>query len=89
MFASRKTFAQLSQDSREILVRASHDSRGTFARVSHDVSANFNQFHLSQLTLEMVLFMSHICRIVQIAKTSSDVFANVCDGFATGSRHMR
>ena len=50
-------------------MRASHDSRETFVRVSHDVRANFDQFYLSQLSLEMVLFMSHICRIVQIAET--------------------
>ena len=61
--------------SREYLatVRASHDSRETFARVSYDVRANFI---ISQLSLEMVLFMSqsitlvsHICRMVQIAET--------------------
>ena len=60
----------MSHDSREIFARASHDIRETFARVSHDVRANFDQFYLSQLGLEMVLFMSHICRIVQIAETS-------------------
>ena len=79
---SRKTFVRASHDcttvvrrsrhclttlSREIFVRASHDSRETFARVAHDVRANFDQFYLSQFSLEMVLFMSHICRIVQIA----------------------
>ena len=64
------TFARVSHDSREIFVRASHDSRETLVRVSHDVHANFNQFYFSQLSLEMVLFMSHICRIVQIAETS-------------------
>ena len=58
-------------------MRASHDSRETFARVSHDVRANFDQFYLSQLSLEMVLFMSHICRIVQIAETS---LRCVCEG---------
>ena len=86
-----ETFARVSHDSREIFVRASHDSRETFVRVSHDVRANFNQFFFSQLSLEMVLFMSHICRIVQIAETS---LRCVCerlrgDGLATGSRHMR
>ena len=45
-------------------------SRETFVRVSHDVHANFNQFYFSQLSLEMVLFMSHICHIVQIAESS-------------------
>ena len=68
-------------------MRASHDSRETFARVSHDVRANFDQFYLSQLSLEMVLFMSHICRIVQIAETSLRTSAKgwrrVHDGFAT------
>ena len=66
-------------------MRASHDSRETFARVSHDILANFDQFYLSQLSHEMVLFMSHICPIVQIAETS---LRCVCEGFATGSRHM-
>ena len=42
----------------------------TFVRVSHDFRANFSQFYFSQLSLEMVLFMSHICRIVQIAESS-------------------
>ena len=40
-------------------MRASHDSRETLARVSHNVRANFDQFYLSQLSLEMVLFMLH------------------------------
>ena len=63
------------------------------AGVSYNVSANFDQFHLSQLSLEMVLFLSHICRIVQIAETSlrcvCEHLRRVGDGFATGSRHMR
>ena len=84
---SRETFVQVSHDSREVFVRASHDSLETFARVSHDVRANFDQFYLSQLSLEMVLFMSHICRIVQIEETSLRcVFKRlrrVGDGFAT------
>ena len=87
LYDSRATFARLSHDSREIFVRASHDSRETFARVSHDVPANFGQFSLSQLSLEMVLFMSHICRIVQIAETSlrcvCERLRRVGDGIAT------
>ena len=74
-------------------MRASQDSRETFARVSHDSCANFDQFNLSQLSLEMVLFLSHICRIVQIAETPlrcvCERLRRVGDGFATGSRHMR
>ena len=74
-------------------MRVSHNSRETFARVSHDVRANFDQFYLLQLSLEMVLFMSHICRIVQIAETSlrcvCECLRRVGDGFATGSRYMR
>ena len=74
-------------------MRASHDSRETFARVSQDVRANFDQFYLSQFSLEMVLFMSHICRIVQITETSlrcvCERLRRVGDGLATGSRHMR
>ena len=73
-------------------MRASHDSRETFVRASHDVRANFDQFYFSQLSLEMVFFMSHICRIVQIAETSlrcvCERLRRVGDGFATGSRHM-
>ena len=68
-------------------MRASPDSCGTFARVSHDSRGNFDQFYLSQLSLEMVLFMSHICRIVQIAETSlrcvCERLRRVGDGFAT------
>ena len=83
----------MSHDSREIFVRSSHDDSETFMRVSHDVRANFNQFYFSQLSLEMVLFMSRICRIVQIAETSlrcvCEPLKSVCDGLATGSRHMR
>ena len=74
-------------------MRASHDSRETFARVSHDVRANFDHFYLSQFSLEMVVFMSHICRIVQIKENSlrcvCERLRRVGDGFATGSRHMR
>ena len=77
----------MAHDSREIFVRASHDSRETFVRVSHDVRANFNQFYFSQLSLEMVLFMSHVCRIVQIGETSLRFVCKrqrmVGDGFAT------
>ena len=68
-------------------MRASHDSRETFARVSHHVRANFDQFYLSLLSLEMFLFMSHICRIVLIAETSlrcvCERLRRVGDGFAT------
>ena len=74
-------------------MRASHDSRETFARLSHDVRSNFDQFNLSQLSLEMVLFMSHSCRIVQIAETTlrcvCERLRRVGDGLATGSQHMR
>ena len=80
----------MSHDSRETVARYSCErltSRETFARVSHDVRANFDQFYLSQLSLEMVLFMSHICRIVQIAETSlrcvCERLRRVGDGFAT------
>ena len=65
-----ETFARVSQDSREIFMRASRDSRETFVLVSHDVRVNFNQFYFSQLSLEMVLLMSHICRIEKIADSS-------------------
>ena len=66
----------------------SHDSRETFARVSYDVRANFDQLYLSKLSLEMVLFMSHICRIVHIAETSLQCVCKrlrrVGDRLATG-----
>ena len=81
---------RVAHDSREIFVRVSHDSRETFARVSHDVRANFDQFYLSHLSLEMVLFMSHICRIVQIEETSLRCVCeflrrvgDICDDLAT------
>ena len=55
--------------------------------MSQDVRANFNQSYFSQLSLEMVLFMSHICRIVQIAETSlrcvCECLRRVGDGFKT------
>ena len=74
-------------------MRASRDSRETVARVSHNSRANFDQFYSSQLSLEMVLFISHIYRIVEIAETSlrcvCERLQMVGDGFATGSRHMR
>ena len=74
-------------------MRASHDSRETFVRVSYNVRANFNQFYFSQISLEMVLFMSHMCRIVQIAESSlrcvCERLRRVGDRFVTGSRHMR
>ena len=79
----------MSHDSREIFVRTSHDSRETFVLVSHDIHANFNQFYFSQLSLEMLLFMSHICHLCRSRKAPCDVFANVCelrrvgDGLAT------
>ena len=85
-----ETFARVSHDSCEIFVRDSHDSRETFVRVSHDVRAMFNQFYFSQLSLEMILFMSHIYRIVQIEETSLRCVCerlrrvgDVGDGFAT------
>ena len=70
-------------------MRASHDSRETFVRASHDVRANFDQFYFSQLSLEMVLFMSHICRIVQIAETSLGCFCESLQRVGDGLRHMR
>ena len=68
-------------------MQAFHDSRETLMRVSHDVRANFDQFLFSQLSLEIVLFMLHICHIVQIAETSlrcvCERLRRVGDGFAT------
>ena len=62
-------------------------------RVSHDVRANFDQFYFSQLSLEMFLFMSHICHIVQIAGSSlrcvCERLRRVGDVFATDSRQVR
>ena len=91
-----------SQNSREVVVsreclttvRVSHDIRETFARVSHNVHANFNQFYLVANKSRNSLFMSHlyaICIFVALCisrKLNCDVFANVCEGLATGSRHM-
>ena len=68
-------------------MQASHDCLETFVRVSHDVRANINLFYFSQLSLEMVLFMSHICRFVQVAGTSlrcvCESLPRVGDGFST------
>ena len=90
---SCETFAPVSHDSREIFVRASHDSRETFVQASQDVCANINQFYFTKLSLEMVLLLSHICRIEQIAETSLrcvwEHLRRVGDGFATGLQHMR
>ena len=67
-------------------MQASYDCREPFVRVSHDVCANFNLFYFSQLSLEMVLFMSHICPFVQVAGTSLQCVCerlrrvrNICD----------
>ena len=83
---SRETFVRASHDC-ATFARVSHDSREIFVRVSYNVRANFNQFYFSQLSLEMVLFMSHICRIVQIAKSSlrcvCERLRRVGDGFET------
>ena len=69
-------------------MRASHDSRETFERMSHDACTNFDQFCSSQLSLEMVL-----CRIFvalcRSRKLPCDVFANACEGLATGRRRVR
>ena len=70
-------------------MRVSHDSRETFARVSHDVRANFDQFYLSQLSLEIVLFMLQIFALCRSQKLPCDVFGNVCEGLATGWRQVR
>ena len=68
-------------------MQAPHDCREPLVRVSHDVRANFNLFYFSQLSLEMVLFMSHICRFVQVAGTFlrcvCERLQRVSDGFAT------
>ena len=40
-------------------MRASHYSRETFVQVSHNVRANFNQLYFSQLSLEIVAYLSH------------------------------
>ena len=71
----------------DTFARVSRDNRGIFVRVSYNVRANFNQFYFSELSLKMVLFMSHICRIVQVAETSLrcvyERLRRVGDGFAT------
>ena len=73
--------------------RVSHYSRETFVRVSHDLRGNFNQFYFSQLSLEMVILMSHICRIMQIAESSlrcvCERLRRVGDGFATHAMTWR
>ena len=94
---SRETFAQVSPDSRETFARSSHDSRETSARVSYDGRASFI---ISQLSLEMVLFMSqsitfvsHICHMVRTRKLNYNVYAKglrrVRDRFATHAMTWR
>ena len=98
---SRETFVRASHD-HSTVVRHSRDCLTTVARYSCErlttvvrhsreclttFCANFDQFYLSQLSLEMVLFMSHICRIVLIAETFLrcvlERLRRVGDGFAT------
>ena len=77
----------MSHDSCETFVQASHDCREPFVQVSHDVRGKIILFYFSQLSLEMVLFMSHICRFVQVAGTFlrcvCERLRRVSDGFAT------
>ena len=88
MYNSRETFAWQSHDNCEIFVQASHDSCETFKRMSHDSRENFDQFCSSQLSLEMVLcpIFVTLCRS---RKLPCYVFANVCEGLATGRRRVR
>ena len=96
---SRETFVRASHESCDILasvsrlcvrlttvVRHSRECLTTFVRISIS-------FIFSQLSLEMALFMSQTICIciaylsqVQIAETK---LRCVCEGLATGSRHMR
>ena len=69
-------------------MRSSHDVRETFVRVSLDVRANFNKY-FSQLSLEIVLFMSHICRIVQIVETSLRYVCERLQRVGDGMRRFR
>ena len=86
---SRETFVRVSHNC-EKFARVSHDSREIFVRASHDIGANFNHVSFSQLSLEIVLFMSHICHIVQIAESSLRCVCerlrrvgDICDDLAT------
>ena len=79
-----------SRECSTTVVRYSCERLRTVVRVSHDVRANFNQLFFSQLSLEMVLFMSHICRIMQIAESSLRCVCerlqrvrDICDDLAT------
>ena len=69
-------------------MQASDDSHKTFERMSHDVRANFDQFCSSQLSLEMVLSCIFVT-LCRSQKLPCDMFANVCEGLATGRRRVR
>ena len=85
-----ETFARVSHDSPEIFVRASHNSRETFVRVPHDVHAKLNQFYFSELSLEMVLFMSQcadrgkfLAMCLQTSPKDRQWVRDICDDLAT------
>ena len=84
---TRTTVVRHSPECLTTVVRHSCERLTTVVRRSCDVRANFDQFYFSQLSLEMVLFMSHTCRNVQIAETSLRCVCvrlrRVGDGFAT------
>ena len=70
-----ETFAQVSNDSREIFVRASHDSR--------------ERILICFISRNEVSKWSYLCRIFvalcRSRKLPCNVFANVCEGLAKGS----
>ena len=84
-----------TQDSRETFVqclttvRVSHDSHMTIARVSHNVRASFIFSKWSYLCRSL----SHLYHIFVVLcrwqKLNCDVYVNICEGLALGSRHMR
>ena len=94
---SRETFVRVSYDSDETFAGTSHHSHEIFVWVSHDGLANVAQFHFSQLSCEMVLFMLQSIRIcitysshcVDRWNPNCDVSTNVSWWVATGLRHMR
>ena len=68
-------------------MRLSHECT-TVVRDLHDSRAIFDQFYSSQLSLEMVLCHIFVA-LCRSRKLPRNVFANACEGLATGSRHMR
>ena len=100
---SRYTFVRASHDcttvvrhSRECLTtvaRYSCERLTTVVRHSRECLTTFVRILISFIYRNSVSKWSYLCRIFvalcRLRKLHCDVFANVCEGLATGPRHMR